>query len=78
MWTLKEEEDGLGCHEGQGSSGTFLRCCSCNLSSQRKPNLMGFHEIYQGWQGNLEMETLGPWVPEVAVLDLSLKNGEGE
>ena len=39
---------------------------------------MGFHEIYQGWQGNLEMETLGPWVPEVAVLDLSLKNGEGE
>ena len=78
MWILIEEEDGLGCHEGQGSSGNCLRCCSCNLSSQRKPDLTGFHEIYQGWQGNLGMETLGSWVPEVAVLDLSLKSGEEE
>ena len=75
MWILKEEEDGLGCHEGQGSSGTFLRCCSCNLSSQRKPDLVGYCEIYQGWQGNPGVETFGSWVLEVAVLDLFLKRG---
>lgn len=78
MCILIEEEDGPGYPEGQGSSGNCLRCCSCNLSSQRKPALAGFHEIYQGWQGNLGMKTLGSWVPEVAILDLSLQSGEGE
>ena len=45
---------------------------------ERKPTLTGFYEIYQGWRGNLGMETLGSWVLEVAILDLSLKNDEGE
>ena len=75
---MEKKRMGWDALKARGSSANCLSCCSCNLSSQRKPNLMGFHEIYQGWQGNLEMETLGPWVPEVAVLDLSLKNGEGE
>lgn len=35
-----------------------LRGCSCDLSSQRKPDLVGFGEIYQGWQGNPGMEAL--------------------
>ena len=60
--------DGL---RARGSSMNCLSCFSCNLSSQRKPDLVGYHEVYQGWQGNPGIETFGSWVLEVAVLDFT-------
>ena len=38
-----------------------VKCCSCDLSSQRKPDLAGSREIYRGWQGNPGMEALRLW-----------------
>lgn len=38
--------------KARGSSANCLSCCSCNISSQRKPDLVGYREIYQGWQGS--------------------------
>ena len=72
---MEKKRMGWDALKARGSSANCLSCCSCNLSSQRKPDLVGYCEIYQGWQGNPGVETFGSWVLEVAVLDLFLKRG---
>lgn len=57
-----------------GSIGPAV--CSCDFCLW-KTTLAGFCEIYQGWQRSPGIETLGPRVSDVLVLDLSLKEWWG-